>query len=620
MDWQHSIDASFVIAAVFQLAAMVFAVKMTLEVRDRRPWILLFAAMAVMFVIRILRIIFKNEVIEAFSPYTATTVSLLLFISLFYIRKLSISERESENRYRALVELSPDAIFVNSHDRISYINPAAIKFFGAKSADQLLGRSPTDFTAPESVPVVGQQFARLIEGAADASPMEEQWVRIDGTRIDVEAVASSIPWYGGSAIQMVLRDITERKQAENERAKLLASERVARSNAEHANRMKDEFLATLSHELRTPLNAILGWSQLLREGASDTEELHQGLDTIERNARAQTQLIEDLLDMSRIISGKLRLDVQKVMPSAFIEAAIETIAPAATARGVRIERSLDPLAGPISGDPARLQQIVWNLLSNAVKFTPRDGTVRITCSRVESHVEIVVTDTGLGIDSEFLPFIFERFRQADASSTRRHGGLGLGLSIVKQLVDLHGGSVTASSPGLKQGASFRVQLPLVAVFAANETRERFAPSVGSVDGDIGTRADLSGLKVLVVDDEPDARELIRRVLSACGAAVTTAGSGALALSLMDSPDVLVSDIGMPDMDGYEFLRRVRALPTGSGKKVPAIALTAFARSEDRTRTLMAGYQVHISKPVSPSELIASVASVTGRTGEMAHSA
>jgi PAS domain S-box-containing protein len=616
MDWQQFGQIAYVIASLFQLAAMIFAVRMVVEVKDRRPWLLLLGALAIMFFFRILRMVFGANPLEHYTPLTATAVSGLLFISLFYIRSIAVSERESDNRYRSLVELSPDAIFVNADNQIAYLNPAAVKFFGAADKEQLIGKSPMDFTSPESAKTVRNRIDSLLNNGGIVPVIEEQWRRINGTYVTVEAVASLIPWQRGKAIQVVLRDISERKQAENERSKLLASERVARSNAEHANRMKDEFLATLSHELRTPLNAILGWSQLLRGGHNEEEELNQGLDTIERNARAQTQLIEDLLDMSRIISGKMRLDIQRVVPISFVKAAIETIRPAAEAKGVRLEQMLDPLAGPVAGDPGRLQQIAWNLLSNAVKFTPRGGKVQVMLQRVNSHIELTVVDTGQGIEAEFLPFIFERFRQADASTTRRYGGLGLGLAIVKQLIDSHGGIVSAQSDGDGKGSTFTVQLPLSAVQTQTDDGTRLHPASNGADVATTLKADLSGLKVLVVDDEPDARDLIRRVLTSCKAVVVTASSAAEALTMIDGCDVMLSDIGMPDIDGYELLRRVRALPPGRGGRIPAIALTAFARTEDRTRALMAGYQVHISKPVSPPELIASVASVTGRTGEV----
>jgi PAS domain S-box-containing protein len=403
------------------------------------------------------------------------------------------------------------------------------------------------------------------------------------------------------------------QQAAEERKQLLESERHARAEAERASAMKDEFLATLSHELRTPLSAILGWSQILRLRHAPGE-LEQGLETIERNARVQTQLIEDLLDMSRIASGKLRLDMQQLQPASLLEAAIETVQPAATAKGIRLEKTLDASAGPVSGDPNRLQQVVWNLLSNAIKFTPRGGHVHVGLARVNSSVAISVSDSGIGIKPEFLPNVFDRFRQADSSTTRVHGGLGLGLSIVKRLVELHGGSVRVESEGEGRGATFMVLLPCAPEQGAREPEQaRIAPA-----GRVGFKlSDLSGVKVLVVDDEPDARELIRRVLTECEAEVLTAASATEALALLEheAPDVLVTDIGMPEIDGYELLRRVRVLRSPHGRKIPAIALTAFARSEDRTRALRAGFLVHVSKPVEPAELVATVASVAGRIGE-----
>ena len=403
------------------------------------------------------------------------------------------------------------------------------------------------------------------------------------------------------------------QKAAGEREELLRSERFARAEAERASQMKDEFLATLSHELRTPLSAILGWSQMLRGGERSAADMAKGLDVIERNARVQTQLIEDLLDMSRIISGKVRLDVQHVDPVKFIHAAIETVRPAAEAKGIRIEEMLDPGAGPVSGDPGRLQQVIWNLLSNAIKFTPKDGKVQVLLERVNSHIEISVADTGAGIEPQFIDHVFERFRQQDASTTRSYGGLGLGLSIVKHLVELHGGSVRAHSAGKDRGATFCVHLPL-AVVQRSPGIERLHPRSATAAPVDFRMVDLEGVKVLVVDDQPDARELVGRVLSDCHATVFLADGAAEALALVERerPDVMVSDIGMPELDGYELLKRVRALGAERGGRVPAIALTAFARSEDRTRALRAGFLVHVSKPVEPSELIATVASVAGR--------
>jgi signal transduction histidine kinase/CheY-like chemotaxis protein len=400
-----------------------------------------------------------------------------------------------------------------------------------------------------------------------------------------------------------------------ERRALLESERVARAEAERASAMKDEFLATLSHELRTPLSAILGWAQVLRLRSMTEAELKTGLETIERNARVQAQLIEDLLDMSRITSGKLRLDMQTIEPITFVEAAVNTVRPVAEAKGVRLDSVLSSNAGPVSGDAARLQQVVWNLLSNAIKFTPTGGTVQVVLRRIDSQVAISVSDTGIGIKPEFLPHVFDRFRQADASTTRMFGGLGLGLSIVKRLVELQGGSVQASSAGEHRGAIFVVRLPVVAVHRQGRgigTLDRKAAEANSFDFE---HADLTGLRVLVVDDEPDTRNLLARVLSECNATVVAAGGAHEALGIFEkqAPDVVVSDIGMPDVDGYELLKRIRAFGPARGGRVPAIALTAFARSEDRTRALRAGFLVHISKPVEPSELVATVATVTGRT-------
>jgi len=342
--------------------------------------------------------------------------------------------------------------------------------------------------------------------------------------------------------------------------------------------------------------------------------LQQGLETIERNARMQTQLIEDLLDMSRITSGKLRLDVQSVDPASFIEAAIETVMPAANSKEIRIEKVLDTRCGPVSGDANRLQQVVWNLLSNAIKFTPKGGRVQVLLERINSHLEISVADTGQGIAADFLPHVFDRFRQEDSSTSRRYSGLGLGLAIVKQLVELHGGTVRVKSDGDNHGATFIVSLP-IKVTRTFTDEIRLHPKAAARTAPIDCETThLAGLKILVVDDEPDARLLLKRVLEDCKAEVFIAGSAAEAIQIIKAnrPDVLVSDIGMADVDGYEFLRRVRSLSPKEGPHIPAIALTAFARTEDRTRALLAGFLAHVSKPVEPSELIATIAAVAGR--------
>jgi signal transduction histidine kinase/CheY-like chemotaxis protein len=404
------------------------------------------------------------------------------------------------------------------------------------------------------------------------------------------------------------------QKAADERKALLESERAARTAAERLSEVKDEFLATLSHELRTPLNAILGWSQVLRSSIRSQADLMKGLQKIERNARAQTQLIDDLLDMSRITSGKLRLNIQSLSPVSVIEGAIETVQPAADAKGIRLERALDPSAGPVSGDPGRLQQVIWNLLSNAIKFTPTGGKVQVRLERVNAHVEISVADTGIGVRPEFIPYLFDRFRQGDASTTRSYGGLGLGLSIVKSIVELHGGSVLARSAGEGLGMTVAVRLPIAEVYTQPDGGERLHPTGIPAVPDTFMTADLNGVNVLVVEDHADARELVTRVLEECHARVLIASDAEAALRLVEAekPDVIVSDIGLPGTDGFELLRRVRALGPDRGGRIPAIALTAFARSEDRTRALRAGFLVHVSKPVDPSELVATVASVTGR--------
>jgi len=395
-----------------------------------------------------------------------------------------------------------------------------------------------------------------------------------------------------------------------ERERLLESEQAARAAAERMSEIKDEFLATLSHELRTPLGAILGWAHLIGSRKMEEQELRRAVQVIERNARAQTRLIDDLLDMARITSGQVRLEMRPVEPAAFIEAALETVRPAAEAKGIRLYKALDPNAGPVSGDPARLQQVAWNLLSNAIKFTSKDGRVQVVVERSNSHVELRVADSGSGIKPQFLPYVFDRFRQADGSTTRRQGGLGLGLAIAKHLVELHGGTLSAQSPGEGLGATFTVRLPLAAVLRETGNKEdprRSRPSPGLPD--------LSGLKVLAVDDEPDARALIKRVLEDCGARVVTAASAqdALVLVKYEKPDLLLSDIGMPDADGFDLLSRLRALGAERGGDTPAIALTAFARPEDRTKALRAGFRMYLAKPVEPAELLATVANVAGRT-------
>ncbi|MES2705928.1 MAG: PAS domain S-box protein [Verrucomicrobiota bacterium] len=524
----------------------------------------------------------------------------------------------SEALFRQLADTIPNLAWMTRPDgAIFWYNSRWYEYTGT-TPEQMEGWGWQAVHDPVLLPEVVRRWRRSIE---TGEPFEMTFpIRgadgifrpfLTGVMPFRDETGKIVLWFGTNT------DVSEQKRILLERDELLISERAARSTAEHASRMKDEFLATLSHELRSPLNAIFGWTQILREdGGQDPESLAEGLEVIDRNVRIQTQLIEDLLDMSRIISGKLRLDVQQLDPGKCVEAAMETVVPAADAKSIRIEKILDPRAGLISGDPGRIQQIIWNLLSNAIKFTPRGGKVRVVLQRVNSHLEISVADSGQGIGPEFLPHVFDRFRQADAAMNRKHGGLGLGLAIVKQLVELHGGTIRAGSGGEGKGTTFTVHLPLKVVHAPEEPHERHHPRTGNPRPLSRRSADLSGLKVLVVDDEKDARELLKRVLEDCGAAVTAAGSATEALALIQirALDAVVSDIGMPGVDGYEFMRRVRALPPETGGRIPAVALTAFARSEDRTRALQAGFLAHVAKPVEPSELIATIAAVTGRGG------
>ena len=404
------------------------------------------------------------------------------------------------------------------------------------------------------------------------------------------------------------------KRARTDAEQAAAENELLYRKAEDSSRLKDEFLATISHELRTPLTSILGWARMLRSHQLSTEDYAKALETIERNAHSQAQLIDDLLDVSRIITGKLRMDVRPADPNEFITAAIEALTPAAVAKGVRVQKIIDTGVASIPGDPVRLQQVVWNLLSNAIKFTPRGGRVQVRLERVNSHIEIVISDTGQGISADFLPYVFDRFRQADQRTNRQHGGMGLGLAIVRHLVELHGGSVEASSAGEGQGATFRVKLPVAPVYEVDKDGGRVHPAARDILPETECSDRLDGLTVLIVDDEPDTREMLKAGLARCGAQILAAGSANEAFAAIngDLPDLLISDIGMPGVDGYEFIKRLRKLPAQQGGKIPAIALTAYARVEDRMHALRAGYQMHVPKPVDLAELVAVASSLVSR--------
>ncbi len=529
-------------------------------------------------------------------------------------RDISDRRRAEEAPFRlaALVESSDDAIVSKTLEGvITSWNKAAELMFGY-AAEETIGRSITILIPPDRIDEEHTILSKLRRGER-IRQYEAVRMRKDGSLIDVSLTVSPIRDTNGVIIgaSKIARDITDRKLAAKQREELLEAERAARTAAERVSLMKDEFLANVSHELRTPLNAILGWAHILASRKSDGDDLKQGLETISRNAKLQAQLIEDLLDMSRIVSGKVRLDVQQTDLAKVVEQAVSTVRPSAEAKGIRLRQIVDPLIGPVTGDPNRLQQVVWNLLANAVKFTSRGGTVDVLLQRVNSHLEITVHDSGVGIKPEFLPHVFERFQQADSSTTRVFSGLGLGLAIVKQLVELHGGTVAARSAGEGQGATFVVVLPLAPV---RDEQQREHPGTALRSTAESEGVDLSGVKVLVVEDEADARALIQRVLVQRKADVRTAAGATAALELIEryKPDVLVSDIGMPEMDGYQFIRQVRRLGSEEGGRTPAVALTAFARSEDRTRAMLAGYQMHLSKPIEPQELVAAVRSLAGR--------
>jgi signal transduction histidine kinase/ActR/RegA family two-component response regulator len=428
------------------------------------------------------------------------------------------------------------------------------------------------------------------------------------------AVTESDRQYGQGDLQFAEAMVGQAATA-GDNARLYRAAEAGRAAAEAANRAKDQFLSTLSHELRAPLNAIFGWATMLERGDLPAEQARRALQIILRNVNAQVRLIDDLLDLSRIGAGQLRLDVKPVDLRTVIVETVEGLRPAADAKSIQMQTVLASPGGPVSGDPDRLRQVVWNLLSNAVKFTPKAGRVQIQLQRVNSHVEIVVSDTGIGITPDFLPFVFDRFRQGDSSSTRARGGLGLGLALVRNLVELHGGTVAADSPGEARGATFVVKLPLMLAAAAEPLTE--CPAAAAEPPTFSATApSLNGVRVLVVDDDLVAVDLTREILMRAGAQVWGCAGGGEALAMLQQcqPDVLVSDIEMPNQDGYFLIRRVRELEPDHGGRTPAVALSAYSRPEDRIRSLKAGFNLHVSKPVEPSELITVVASLAGRVG------
>lgn len=529
--------------------------------------------------------------------------------------------RESEQRYRTFVDTVSSIVWLtDAAGKMSSDNPSW-RIYTGQSADEYRGFGWLTAIHPEDQAHARQAWQETL-ASGQMYQADYRLRRHDGVYRHVVARGAPVKLPDGSIKEWVgnCTDNHDERMLIEQNVLLLESERAARTEAERTGHMKDEFLATLSHELRTPLSAILGWAQLLQNIHNSDEDFREGLATIERNSRAQAQLIDDLLDMNRIISGKIRLDIQPVDLATVIQAAISTVSHGAAAKRIAIRARLDPRAENIVGDPQRLQQVVWNLLSNSIKFTPTAGFVEVCLARGEGHVNLSVTDSGVGIKPEFLPHVFERFRQADASTTRKFGGLGLGLAIVKQLVELHGGSIQVFSPGENQGCTFRLQLPVAtAARRDNDLSEHRIPLETGLRATSPlperqlrpwSPADLSGITILVVDDERDSCELARRFLEERQARVVLAQDGKQALLQLASQaiDLIVSDIGMPDVDGYELMRRIRA----GGHALPAIALTAFARAEDRAQALRAGFQTHLTKPIDSRELVATAAALLGR--------
>lgn len=527
--------------------------------------------------------------------------------------------KASDSRFRNLADSAPVLIWMADSSRaFTWFNKTWRDFTG-RPLEQDLGFGWTQNVHADDLEKCLHALTSSFEarssfriehrlGRADGA---WRWVINNGSPL-YEGLSDTFSGYVGSCI-----DITELRQAQSERDELLKAERAARSEAERLSHMKDEFLATLSHELRTPLNAIMGWSRLLRRVGSESPDYLRGLDTIERNAHVQAQIVGDLLDMSRIISGKVQLDIQALDLVEVITGAIDSVRPSVEAKKLRLQTMFDARGGArIRGDAGRLQQVFWNLLTNAVKFTPAEGKISVVLERVNSHVEITVADSGVGIKTEFLPFVFDRFRQADSTTSRRYGGLGLGLSIVKHLVEQHGGSVRVKSPGEGQGSSFIIALPISVI--QTDSGDTAGPlTLGESSLDSIELPSLAGVTVLVIDDEEDARILIDRFIVERGGRTLPAANAEEALRVLESEplDIIVSDIGLPEVDGYAFIRRVRK--QGRNQTTMAIALTAYARPEDRQRALLAGYQMHLVKPVDPRELIAGIASLLNLHGRTA---
>jgi PAS domain S-box-containing protein len=520
----------------------------------------------------------------------------------------NLRAEESRLRLAAIVASSNDAIIGKTLEGIiTNWNDGARRIFGY-SEEEVLGQ-PISILIPADRHDEEPAIIERLKRGERVDHYQTVRVRKDGQKIDISLTISPIRNSLGKIIgaSKIARDITENRRLQEERERLLAKEQSAREQAEMANRVKDEFVATVSHELRTPLNAILGWSSMLLGGKLKGADARRGLETIERNARLQAQLIEDILDVSRSISGKLRLDIKPVELISVIKAAVDAVRPAAEAKDIQLQLLLDPSADHVQADATRMQQIVWNLLANAIKFTPKGGFVQVKLDRVDSKAQVTVTDTGEGISAEFLPYVFNRFQQGDGTTTRRHGGLGLGLAIARHLVEMHGGTIAATSEGSGKGATFTVAIPLMALRSASGSlvSRKLLTTAPESDSNGSGVASLKGLRILAIDDEPDVRDMLQTLLKDCGANVLTVASAKEGLEALAAwkPHVLISDIGMPDEDGYSLIRKIRGLSPEQGADVLAIALTGYVRVEERMRALDAGYQMFVPKPVETNELI-----------------
>jgi PAS domain S-box-containing protein len=524
--------------------------------------------------------------------------------------------REKELRFRTLTEAIPQLVWTSAADgRCDYLSSRWAEFTG-EPIERRLGHGWFDSLHPDDIERARDEWARAVASGSDYD-IEFRLRRADG--VFRWHLARAVPfkdadgrvtnWFGACT------DIEDRKQSEQEREQALLREQQLREQAETASRLKDEFLAAVSHELRTPLNSISGWTERLRSENLSAEQSARALEIIERNANSQKQLINDLLEASSNIAGKTRLNIGPVRIGSVIAAAVETVRPSAAAKEIRLSMSLDPSAEKVSGDAERLQQVMWNLLSNAVKYTPKGGHVEVRLERVNTHIEISVADNGQGIKPEFLPHVFDHFRQEDGGISRRHGGLGLGLAIVRHLVELHGGTVHASSSGVGHGATFTVALPAVSAPAVIPDERRVETPDRNLQ--VEKPPSLSGVRLLVVEDDADGRDLVVTMLTQSGAEVRAAGSAAEALAALDRwrPDAIISDIGLPGEDGYMLMEKLRTRERERGvSPLPAIALTAYTRMEDRRRAFSAGYQSHISKPVVRAELLAVVAGLINQAG------